>query len=368
MHVLHVVGARPNFMKAAPVLDAFRRRPPVQQTLLHTGQHYDANMSDVFFVQLGLPAPDVHLGITAGSQTTQTAQIMMRFEEAVATHKPDIVLVYGDVNSTLAAVLVCAKMGVKVAHVEAGLRSFDRTMPEELNRIVVDQLADLLLTPSPDGDRNLIGEGVSRDRIRRVGNVMIDTLVRLLPKARMPAGVSSVDRYALVTLHRPSNVDELDKLQDILDVLDRISRQCRILFPVHPRTRQRMKQIRRPPCESDRFVLLEPLGYLECLALQKNADVVITDSGGMQEETTYLGVPCLTLRENTERPITVEVGTNTLLGSNFRQLAAEVERVLAGRGKTGRIPDLWDGRASERIADLVIETYGALTHPYTAAA
>lgn len=367
-HVLHVVGARPNFMKAAPVLDALRRRSPVRQTLVHTGQHYDANMSDVFFTQLGLPAPDVHLGIGAGSQTAQTAQIMMHFEEVVATHKPDIVLVYGDVNSTLAAVLVCAKMGVRVAHVEAGLRSFDRTMPEELNRIVVDQLADLLLTPSPDGDRNLLGEGVSRDRIRRVGNVMIDTLVRLLPKARMPAGVSPVDRYALVTLHRPSNVDELGKLQDILDALDQISLQCRVLFPVHPRTRQRMKQIRRIPCDLNRFVVLEPLGYLECLALQKNATVVITDSGGMQEETTYLGVPCLTLRENTERPITVEVGTNTLLGSNLRQLVAEVERVLARGGKTGKIPDLWDGRASERIADLVMEMCGDLTRPLAAVA
>ncbi len=367
-HVLHVVGARPNFMKAAPVIGIFRSRSSVRQTLVHTGQHYDANMSDVFFTQLGLPASDVHLGIGAGSQTAQTAQIMMRFEEVVVTHKPDIVLVYGDVNSTLAAVLVCAKMGVRVAHVEAGLRSFDRTMPEELNRIVVDQLADLLLTPSPDGDRNLIAEGVSRNRIRRVGNVMIDTLVRLLPKARMPADVSPVDRYALVTLHRPSNVDELDKLQDILDALEQISRQCRILFPVHPRTRQRMKQIRRIPCDSNRFVVLEPLGYLECLALQKNATVVITDSGGMQEETTYLGVPCLTLRENTERPVTVEVGTNTLLGSNLRQLVAEVERVLAGRGKTGSIPDLWDGHASERIVDLVMETCGALTHPRAAAA
>lgn len=355
MHILHVVGARPNFMKVAPVLRAFATRPGVRQTLLHTGQHYDANMSDIFFEQLGIPRPDVALGIGSGSHAQQTAQVMMKFEEAVLERKPDWVLVYGDVNSTVAAALVCAKLRIKVAHVEAGLRSFDRDMPEELNRLVTDQLADLLLTPSSDGDENLLREGIPAERIRCVGNVMIDTLVRLLPQARLPE-IDLQSRFALVTLHRPSNVDEPESLRRIWSALCDISEQCQIVFPVHPRTRTRMADLGLKTPSGNKLLMLEPLGYLECLALQKHCTLVVTDSGGIQEESTYLGVPCLTLRENTERPVTITEGTNELIGSDMQKLRSEVARVLNGQGKSGRRPNLWDGSASERIVDLLLNT------------
>jgi UDP-N-acetylglucosamine 2-epimerase (non-hydrolysing) len=353
MHILHVVGARPNFMKVAPVLAALKQRAGVRQTLVHTGQHYDANMSDIFFDQLEIPRPDISLGVGSGSHAAQTAQIMLKFEEAVLAQQPDWVLVYGDVNSTVAAALVCAKLQIKVAHVEAGLRSGDRTMPEELNRLVTDQLADLLLTPSADGDENLLREGIPAERIRRVGNVMIDTLTRLLKKAEMPAIPGLAEKYALVTLHRPSNVDDPAVLQRILAALADVSHRCQIVFPIHPRTRQRVEQHRSLLPGDDRFLLLDPLGYLECLALQQQASMVITDSGGIQEETTYLGIPCLTMRQNTERPITVEVGTNLLIGRDTELLKLEVERILSGSAKKGRIPELWEGRASERIADIL---------------
>uniref|UniRef100_A0A7C4QQ71 UDP-N-acetylglucosamine 2-epimerase (Non-hydrolyzing) n=1 Tax=Schlesneria paludicola TaxID=360056 RepID=A0A7C4QQ71_9PLAN len=355
MHVLHVVGARPNFMKVAPVLRALRARPGVRQTLLHTGQHYDANMSDIFFQQLDIPAPDVFLGVGSGTHAQQTAQVLVKFEEALLARRPDWVLVYGDVNSTVAAALVCAKLGVPVAHVEAGLRSFDRTMPEEINRVVTDQLADLLLTPSADGDANLLREGIPPQRIHRVGNVMIDTLVRLLPQARLPA-LPLTKPFALVTLHRPSNVDDSETLRRILTTLVELSERCQMVFPVHPRTRQRIADLRLPLPHDHRFLLLEPLGYVECLALQQHAAAIITDSGGIQEESTYLGVPCLTLRQNTERPITVTEGTNTLIGGDMDRLRRELEQILAGQGKRGRKPALWDGCASERIADVLLRT------------
>ena len=349
MHVLHVVGARPNFMKSAPVLRALQTAG-AQQTLVHTGQHYDANMSDVFFTQLGMPAPDVNLEVGSGSHAAQTAAIMTRFEPVVAERRPDVVLVYGDVNSTVAAALVCAKLQVRVGHVEAGLRSFDRTMPEEINRLLTDQLADLLFTPSQDGDVNLADEGIPAERIHRVGNVMIDSLVRLLPSAQgshngMP------ERYALVTLHRPSNVDDEGKLASILEVLIEVQGALDVVFPVHPRTRER---IARGRLETGKLHLLEPLPYLEFLALQRRATVVITDSGGIQEETTYLGVPCLTLRKNTERPITVSVGTNVLVGDNPAKLKSELKHVLEGKPKKGSIPPLWDGHAAERIAKILM--------------
>jgi UDP-N-acetylglucosamine 2-epimerase (non-hydrolysing) len=350
MHILHVVGARPNFMKAAPVLRALATRSGIQQTLVHTGQHYDANMSDVFFEQLGMPAPDVNLEVGSGSHAQQTAQIMSKFEPVVLERKPDIVLVYGDVNSTVAAALVCAKLIVRVAHVEAGLRSYDRTMPEEINRIVTDRLADLLFTPSTDGDENLIREGVDRGRIHFVGNVMIDTLIRMLPAARkcIPAGLP--ERYALVTLHRPANVDDLDWLSNMLHTLGEIGEGMSVIFPVHPRTRQRLTEANLDRLNGDRLRLMEPLPYLGFLALQTRATVVITDSGGIQEETTFLGVPCLTVRENTERPITISAGTNVLVGRSPDRIRAGVADVLAGNWRKGTVPELWDGCAAERIA------------------
>jgi UDP-N-acetylglucosamine 2-epimerase (non-hydrolysing) len=363
MHILHVVGARPNFMKASPVLRALAAQAGIRQTLVHTGQHYDANMSDVFFEQLGMPRPDVNLEVGSGSHSRQTAEVMTRFEPVVQERRPDLVLVYGDVNSTVAAALVCAKLLVPVGHVEAGLRSRDRTMPEEINRLMTDQLADLLFTPSKDGDDNLLHEGIAAEKIYRVGNVMIDTLVRLLPVAmeRWPALRRDLDLaenpYALVTLHRPSNVDDAENLGRILDALNDIARRLPVVFPVHPRTRQRLKA---SSGGSDcRLRLIEPVGYVDFLALQRHAAVVITDSGGMQEETTFLSVPCLTLRENTERPITVEQGSNVLIGRDLNRLRAEVARIAREGGSRGRVPPLWDGKASERIAAVIAERLAA---------
>ena len=350
MNVFHIVGARPNFIKVAPVMNALKTRKHVVQTLIHTGQHYDANMSDVFFEQLGIPAPDVNLAVGSGTHARQTAEIMTRFEPVLLEGKPDIVLVYGDVNSTVAAALVCAKLGVRVGHVEAGLRSFDRTMPEEINRLVTDQLADMLFTPSEDGDFNLQREGIPAERIFRVGNVMIDSLVKLLPAARRQNQNGLPERYALVTLHRPANVDDGVILKRILQSLLEVSQDLSVIFPAHPRTRKRIVDF---GLQADRLQIVAPLSYLEFLGMQSRASVVITDSGGIQEETTYLGVPCLTLRENTERPITVSLGTNVLVGRDPDKLRSELSRVLAGNAKKGTIPPLWDGHAGERIAALL---------------
>jgi UDP-N-acetylglucosamine 2-epimerase (non-hydrolysing) len=352
MHVLHVVGARPNFMKAAPVIRALYEQG-VPQTLVHTGQHYDANMSDVFFMQLAMPAPHVNLEVGSGSHAKQTADIMTRFEPVVLEHKPDVVLVYGDVNSTVAAALVCSKLLIRVGHVEAGLRSFDRTMPEELNRLVTDQLADLLFTPSEDGDENLRREGVAAEKIHLVGNVMIDSLVRLLPSTEHHRVNGLPERYALVTLHRPSNVDDAKSLKGILESLLEISEDLNIVFPVHPRTRQRIREF---GIDVARLHLFEPLPYIEFLTLQRHALMVITDSGGIQEETTYLRVPCITLRSNTERPITVTMGTNVLVGQDGAALQAELRKVLDGKSKVGSIPPLWDGKAGERIARILMSS------------
>jgi UDP-N-acetylglucosamine 2-epimerase (non-hydrolysing) len=348
-NILHVVGARPNFVKAAPVLRAAKQRG-IRQTLVHTGQHYDRNMSDVFFTQLEIPEPDVNLGVGSGSHAAQTAEIMRRFEAVVLEHKPDIVLVYGDVNSTVAAALVCAKLLVPLGHVEAGLRSFDRTMPEEVNRIVTDRLSDLLFTPSEDGDANLRQEGIAAEKIHRVGNVMIDSLVQLLPAASRCPRNGFPDRLALVTLHRPSNVDGSSNLQRILTALREVSERIDVVFPVHPRTRQRIAEF---GLAVPKLHLLDPLPYVEFLSLQRRAVVVITDSGGIQEETTYLGVPCLTLRENTERPITVTLGTNILIGEDMKRLAIELNEILDGNPKQGTVPPLWDGSAGDRIADVL---------------
>jgi UDP-N-acetylglucosamine 2-epimerase (non-hydrolysing) len=340
MHILHVVGARPNFMKAAPVLRALAARG-ARQTLVHTGQHYDRNMSNVFFTQLSIPEPDWNLGVGSGSHAQQTAQVMTAFEPVVLKSKPDVVLVYGDVNSTVAATLVCAKL----------LRSFDRTMPEEINRMVTDRLADFLFTPSEDGDINLKNEGVASGKIHRVGNVMIDSLVQLLPAAMHVTRNGLPDRYALVTLHRPSNVDDSESLKSILASLLEVSERMPILFPAHPRTRQRIADF---GINVEKLRLVDPTPYIEFLALQRGAAVVITDSGGIQEETTYLGVPCLTLRDNTERPVTVTMGTNILVGQDRRKLSSELMKIYEGNGKTGRIPPLWDGHTGDRIADILL--------------
>lgn len=350
MHVLHVVGARPNFMKAAPVMRALHDRKQVRQSLVHTGQHYDANMSEVFFTQLKIPEPDVNLEVGSGSHARQTAEIMSRLEQVLMDYKPDLVLVYGDVNSTVAAALVCSKLLIKLGHVEAGLRSFDRGMPEEINRIVTDRLADLLFTPSEDGDKNLRSEGVEPAKIHCVGNVMIDSLIQLLPAAMESPRDGLPEKFALVTLHRPSNVDDPATLKRIIESLLEVNAHLSVVFPVHPRTRQRLASI---GMNFANLYLLDPLPYIEFLALQRRATVVITDSGGIQEETTYLGVPCLTLRSNTERPVTVDLGTNILIGQNLDMLQSELTKVLAGQAKVGTIPPLWDGHAGERIADIL---------------
>jgi UDP-N-acetylglucosamine 2-epimerase (non-hydrolysing) len=367
MHILHVVGARPNFMKVAPVLRALAERPGVHQTLVHTGQHYDAAMSEVFFQQLEMPAPDYNLGVGSGTHAQQTAAVMQLFEPVLTERDPDLVLVYGDVNSTVAAALVCSKLGIRVGHVEAGLRSGDRAMPEEINRLLTDQLSDLLFTPSPDADRNLLREGIDDGaKIHCVGNVMIDTLVRLLPRAERVRDNGNFPRvdspYALVTLHRPSNVDDLPWLREMLATLTDLSDRLSVIFPVHPRTRQRLDgAVPTERSDSSRLRLIEPLPYLEFIALQSRAALVITDSGGIQEETTFLGVPCLTVRENTERPITIEQGTNQLVGRDLQRLRAEAEAILRGdkvsRGKKKQQPiPLWDGHTSERIADVILHS------------
>jgi UDP-N-acetylglucosamine 2-epimerase (non-hydrolysing) len=381
LKVINVVGARPNFMKVAPIVAAMKQRPTKFHPLVvHTGQHYDAAMSDSFFRDLELPEPDTHLGVGSGSHAAQTAAVMERFEPVVIEEKPDWVLVVGDVNSTLACALVCVKLGIKVAHVEAGLRSRDRTMPEEINRILTDQIADLLLTPSEDAGANLRAEGIPTERIRFVGNVMIDSLLQNLERARasrakVELGLTDAD-YAVLTLHRPSNVDERDTFERILTALASIAQKLPVIFPVHPRTRKTIAELGL----SDRVAaikdlrLIDPLGYLDFLSLYSGARLVLTDSGGIQEETTALGIPCLTLRENTERPITVSLGTNTIVGTDSTRIitaataalngaaqgaaGAEMGRTAGtfnGSGKT-RQPPLWDGHTSERILDALEES------------
>jgi UDP-N-acetylglucosamine 2-epimerase (non-hydrolysing) len=359
MNVLHVVGARPNFMKLGPVFGALASRAQVRQRILHTGQHYDAVMSDQLFDELGIPTADVNLGVGSGSHTRQTADIMVGVERVLVEETPDLVVVYGDVNSTVATAMVCAKLLTPLVHVEAGLRSNDRTMPEEVNRIVTDHLSDVLFTPSADGNENLQREGVAPEKVHLVGNVMIDSLVRALPQAvaRDPLASAGVvvdsGRYGLVTLHRPSNVDGPAALEAAVRALLEIAENIPLVFPVHPRTRIQLEQagLDRP---GGRLHLINPQGYLDFLSLEHGAAFVITDSGAVQEETTYLGVPCLTYRENTERPITVTVGTNTLVGSDPARLVMEADRLLGGDTKSGQIPPLWDGKTGERMADILV--------------
>ena len=358
--VMCIVGARPNFMKIAPLMRAFAASPTIEAVLVHTGQHYDRAMKAAFFDQLAIPEPDVDLGVGSASHALQTAEIMLRFEPILDERRPDALLVVGDVNSTIACALVAAKKGVPVVHVEAGLRSYDRAMPEEVNRVLTDQLSSLLFTTERLAQKNLELEGIEANRIRFVGNVMIDTLLAHrsrassardvlrrvgIPEERIPSG-----KFALVTLHRPSNVDDPETLGRLVDTLADLSVELPLVFPLHPRTRGRLEQGGLLQRAEQVMVLLPPLDYLDMLGLMLEARLVLTDSGGIQEETTALGVPCLTLRDNTERPITVEQGTNTVVGSDRKRILEAARDVLQSGGKAGRIPELWDGHAAERIA------------------
>jgi UDP-N-acetylglucosamine 2-epimerase (non-hydrolysing) len=365
MKIICVVGARPNFIKAAPVVEALRKRSGITVMLIHTGQHYDRQMSQLFFEELGLPEPDLDLQVGSASHGEQTGQIMIRFEPLLKQEKPDLVMVFGDVNSTVAASLCAVKMGIAVAHVEAGLRSFDRTMPEELNRIVTDHLSEYLFITEPSAQKNLLKEGLPEEKIFFVGNVMVDTLLKHRERAQklnISQKLGLTPRgYALLTLHRPSNVDDPQTLANILGAVGEVSKRLPIVFPCHPRTRaqlpalaERLPWLKRDDMTNEkRVIITEPLGYLEFLSLMNCARLVLTDSGGIQEETTVLNVPCLTLRDNTERPITVEQGTNILVGNHRDRLLAAAEKALSDGEHEGRIPELWDGQAAERIAGIL---------------
>lgn len=348
-----IAAARPNFMKIAPLYHALTQEPWAETAIVHTGQHYDVNMSDAFFEDLGLPAPHVHLGVGSGSHAEQTGKVMMAYEKLLLEKRPDLTVVVGDVNSTVAATLAAVKLGVKVAHLEAGLRSFDRTMPEEINRIATDALADYLWTPSPDGDENLRREGVPAERIERVGNIMIDSLEMMRPRIERQNGLNKYGLapggFGLVTLHRPSNVDSPENLAELCQVMIRVSEKIPLVFPVHPRTRKNLeargllgKLLAAPGIRLD-----EPISYIPFMSLVFQCRLAITDSGGIQEETTYLGKPCLTLRPNTERPITVTEGTNRLCA--IAELEALVMQTLKAGGSSHRVPDLWDGRTAVRV-------------------
>jgi UDP-N-acetylglucosamine 2-epimerase (non-hydrolysing) len=365
MKLLLVAGAPPNFKKIAPLVKAIDQhnqqiseKGPVEYLLVHTGQHYDSKMSEVFFRELGIPEPDINLEVGSGSHAEQTARVMTAFEPVCLRENPEWVVVVGDVNSTMACTLVASKLGIKTAHVEAGLRSFDRTMPEEINRLVTDALADLLLTPSADADENLKREGVDPSKIRLVGNIMIDPLAANLDKARnspLPGelGINSRE-FVYITLHRPSNVDEKGSLTTIMAELTALAKRLPVVFPMHPRTRKMLAQYQISLNGQPNLRILDPIGYHDSLYLTQNARFVLTDSGGLQEESTYLQTPCLTLRPNTERPITIDVGTNKL--TSLDQLAGDIEDIFQNRRSPGRIPPLWDGHTAERILDALLES------------
>ena len=358
--ILLVVGARPNFMKMAPLYFEMVKAKDLHPLIVHTGQHYDYVMSQAFFEDLELPQPHHFLGTGSGSHAEQTARIMVEFEKVVLAEKPDLVVVFGDVNSTVACSLTAKKLLVPVAHVEAGLRSFDETMPEEINRRVTDAISDLLFTPSADGDENLLHDGVPQHKIHRVGNIMIDSLVTILTKINQDHQDQIVERfgvekkrYALVTLHRPSNVDARDGLERILTYLNKLSAEMPVIFPIHPRTRKNIEALGIEASFRDGLRIVEPVRYREFITLEKNAGFILTDSGGIQEETTYLGLPCLTLRPNTERPITITEGTNEL--ADMGNIEEQSAKILAGLWKQGKVPSLWDGRTAERITKVVSE-------------
>jgi len=361
--IISVVGARPNFIKIAPVYRAFLpHHDSVIHKICHTGQHFDANMSKIFFEELEIPEPDFNLGIHGGSHSRQVAGIMTAFEEVLLTEKPDLILVPGDVNSTMAATLVASKMGIPVGHIESGLRSFDRTMPEEINRMVTDILSEMLFVSEPSGLKNLEHEGIGKEKIHFVGNVMIDSLVHYLPKIEQSDILDHIGddpslitpgNYVLCTFHRPSNVDNPDTLARLLKMLRALP--APVVFPVHPPTKNNMEQHGLLKDLPANLILTTPIGYIDFLALVKQAALVITDSGGIQEETTFLGVQCITVRDNTERPVTVEVGTNQLIGTDFKKVEEAAGKVLAGDRKEGTIPDLWDGHTAERIVRIVMQ-------------
>ena len=359
MKIINVVGARPNFMKIAPLIEEMRKNPKIEALLVHTGQHYDKEMSELFFDDLEIPRPDIYLGIGSASHTEQTAKIMIGFEKVLLKENPDLVLVVGDVNSTIACSLTAAKMGIKIAHVEAGLRSFDRSMPEEINRVLTDQIADFLFTTERDANDNLLREGISKEKIFFVGNVMIDTLLKNRKKAENSKILEKLNlekkNYATLTLHRPSNVDVRGTFENLLDAFTEIQNKIKIVFPMHPRTEKKIEEfnLREKITEMKNFITIKPLGYLDFLNLIANSKFVLTDSGGIQEETTVLRIPCVTLRENTERPVTVTEGTNIVVGTNRDKIIKESLNIIEGKGKKGRIPELWDGKAAKRIVDII---------------
>jgi UDP-N-acetylglucosamine 2-epimerase (non-hydrolysing) len=359
LKLLNVVGARPNFMKIAPLMAAYRAFPRIEPLLVHTGQHYDEKMSDLFFRQLQIPEPEINLGVGGGSQAAQTAAIMTAFEPVVLEHRPDAVLVVGDVNSTVACGIVAVKLGAKLIHVEAGLRSFDRTMPEEINRVLTDSISDLLFCSEQSGVENLRKEGQNGEKVVLAGNVMIDCLLEHRAKAqasRVLEELALAERtYAVVTLHRPSNVDNPQALESILTALEHIQERLKVILPVHPRTRKNISEFGLQPRVKamPNLQLIEPLGYLEFLRLTASARLVLTDSGGIQEETTVLQIPCLTLRDNTERPVTCEMGTNRLVGSEPARIIKAFDEIMSGPPQRSRIPPLWDGKAAHRIAERI---------------
>lgn len=357
--VISIVGARPNFMKIAPIHKAFQQySDKVQHLICHTGQHFDEKMSEVFFTQLELPKPHFFLGIGGGSHAEQTAKIMMEFEKIAITEKPDLVIVVGDVNSTMACTLVTSKLGIKTAHVEAGLRSFDRQMPEEINRLVTDVLADYLFTTEAKAHNNLLREGVSEEKIFFCGNVMIDSLVQFLPKIEQSAITTQLGieagKFILCTFHRPSNVDTQESLTNLVDLLNTLGKERKVVFPIHPRTSNNLKKFGLDTNLSPNLILTDPIGYIDFLNLTKNAELIVTDSGGVQEESTWLGVQCITVRDNTERPITVDVGTNQLIGTDLSKVKVAALEVLNGFKKQGGIPELWDGKAASRITKIIV--------------
>jgi len=364
LKILNVVGARPNLPKIAPLLREMQRHPEIVPILVHTGQHYDEKLSDIFFRQMGIPEPHVNLEVGSGSHAAQTAEILKRIEPVLVERRPDLVLVVGDVNSTIAVSLAASKLGIPVAHVEAGLRSFDRSMPEEINRVLTDAIAEYLFVTEEDAIEHLLKEGRPRESIHFVGNVMIDSLRYFLSLAqKSPIGdelrlKNGADwcRFAVLTLHRPSNVDSIEKLGELLGAINEIASSLPVIFPVHPRTQQRLAQAGLHSHPDLRFIA--PVGYLDFLCLLSKAALVLTDSGGIQEETTALGVPCLTLRENTERPLTISQGTNLLVGTDPAKIVAAARNSLSGNGKAGRIPPLWDGQAAPRIVEILLRTLG----------